>query len=93
MHSDVARRALCEKTVWMYSIDMDRASSELVDVQWIARCTYRLRRQWPHADVASLEEAALELWRVDWLREMSAEAAAELWLAPLAGAVPGAACE
>ena len=69
----------------MYSIVMDRQTSELTDVQWVARCAHRLRRQWPHADVASLEEAALELWRVDWLREMAAEEAAELWLRPLAG--------
>jgi hypothetical protein len=33
--------------------------------------------------VASLEEAATELWRIDWLREKPAEDAAELWLQPL----------
>jgi len=62
---------------------MDRSGSELIDVEWVARCAHRLRRHWPHADVASLEEAATELWRVDWLRDMAAEAAAELWLQPL----------
>ena len=62
---------------------MDRSASEFVDVEWVARCARRLRRHWPHADVASLEEAATDLWRIDWLREMSAEAAAELWLEPL----------
>jgi hypothetical protein len=62
---------------------MDRSASELIDVQWVAQCARRLRQRWPHADLASLEEAAIELWRVDWLREMSAEAAVELWLQPL----------
>ena len=62
---------------------MDRSAREFVDVEWVARCTRRLRRHWPHADVASLEEAATDLWRVDWLREMGGEEAAELWLQPL----------
>ncbi|MEO8312652.1 MAG: hypothetical protein ABI520_15900 [Caldimonas sp.] len=79
------------KAVWMYSTGMDRDASEFADMQWVARCAHRLRRQWPHADVESLEEAALELWRVNWLREMPAEAAAELWLRPLSGRPPGAA--
>ena len=68
---------------------MDRSGSELIDVEWVARCAHRLRRHWPHADVASLEEAATELWRVDWLRDMAAEAAAELWLQPLCRRPPG----
>ena len=63
---------------------MDRAAGDFIDVQWVARCAHRLRRQWPHADVASLEEAALERSRVDWLRDMAAEEAAELCLQPLA---------
>ena len=67
----------------MYSIAMDRPGSDFIDVQWIARCAHRLRRHWPHADPLSLEEAAVELWRIDWLREMAAEDAAELWLEPL----------
>ena len=67
----------------MYSIAMDRSASEFVDVEWVARCARRLRQHWLHADVASLEEAATELWRVDWLRAMAAEEAAELWLQPL----------
>jgi hypothetical protein len=62
---------------------MDRGESEFIDVQWVARCAHRLRRRWPHVDVASLEETATELWRIDWLREMAAEDAAELWLQPL----------
>ena len=62
---------------------MDRSTREFVDVEWVARCARRLRGHWPHADVASLEEAATELWRIDWLREMAAEDAAELWLEPL----------
>ena len=60
-------------------------ASPFLDVQWVAQCDHRLRRQWPHADLASLEEAAVELWRVDWMREMGAEDAAELWLHPLSG--------
>lgn len=68
---------------------MDRDASEFMDEQWVARCAHRLRRQWPHADVASLEEAALALWRIDWLREMAAEDAATLWLEPLCRRPPG----
>ena len=67
----------------MYSIAMDRSASEFIDVQWVARCARRLRQHWPHADLASLEEAATELWRIDWMREMAAEEAAALWLEPL----------
>jgi len=59
---------------------MNRDADNLVDVQWIAKCANRLRQQWPRADVASIDEAALELWRVEWLREMSGEEAAALWL-------------
>jgi len=62
---------------------MDRNAREFVDVEWVARCARRLRQHWPHADMASLEEAATELWRIDWLREKAAEDAAELWLQPL----------
>jgi len=63
--------------------EMNRDADNLVDVQWIAKCANRLRQQWPRADVASIDEAALELWRVEWLREMSGEEAAALWLRPL----------
>ena len=56
---------------------------DLVDVQWLATCANRLRQEWPRADVASIDEAALELWQAEWLREMSGEAAATLWLRPL----------
>jgi len=63
---------------------MTRDPDNLADVQWVAQCARRLRTQWPHADLSSLEEAALELWQVDWLREMTGAAAAELWLRPLA---------
>jgi len=62
---------------------MNRDADNLVDVQWIAKCANRLRQQWPRADVASIDEAALELWRGEWLREMSGEEAAALWLRPL----------
>ena len=62
---------------------MNRDADNLVDVQWIAKCANRLREEWPRADVASIDETALELWQVDWLCEMSGEAAAALWLRPL----------
>lgn len=68
---------------------MDRSTNEFVDQQWVARCARRLRQHWPHADVASLEEAALDLWRIDWLRAMAAEDAAELWLRPLSSRPSG----
>ena len=67
----------------MYSIRMNRDAGNLADVQWLARCANRLRVEWPRADVTSIDEAALELWNVDWLREMSGEDAAVLWLQPL----------
>lgn len=62
---------------------MNRDASKLADVQWIAQCAHRLREQWPRADVVSLDETALALWEIDWLRLMPAEEAAALWLAPL----------
>jgi hypothetical protein len=74
----------------MYSIVRDRDAGKFFDVQWVAQCAHRLRRQWPHADVGSIEEAAIELWRIDWLRAMAAEEAAELWLQPLSRRPPGA---
>ena len=67
----------------MYSIQMNRDADNLVDVQWLARCANRLRQEWPRADVTSIEEAALELWGAHWLRELSGEEAAALWLQPL----------
>ena len=60
-----------------------RDESKFFDVQWVAQCTREPRQQWPHADLLSLEEAALELWNVDWLRQMSPSEAAALWLHPL----------
>ncbi len=62
---------------------MNRDAHNLVDVQWLARCANRLRKQWPRADLPSIEETALELWSAEWLREMSGEEAAEIWLRPL----------
>jgi hypothetical protein len=59
------------------------ADASLADTQWIARCAHRLREQWPRADLLSLEEAALDLWRVEWLRSMGPTEAAALWLQPL----------
>jgi hypothetical protein len=59
------------------------ADDTLADVQWIAQCAHRLRAHWPHADLLSLEEAALELWRIEWLRSMGPVEAAALWLQPL----------
>lgn len=63
--------------------EMNRDADNLVDVQWLAHCANRLRQQWPRADVTSIEEAALELWGADWLRELPGEEAAEIWLQPL----------
>ena len=62
---------------------MNRDADNFFDVQWIATCANRLRQEWPRADVASIDETALELWQVDWLREMPGDAAAALWLRPL----------
>ena len=52
---------------------MNRDADNLVDVQWLARCANRLRQEWPRADVTSIEEAALELWSAEWLRELPGE--------------------
>ena len=60
---------------------MNRDADNLADVQWVAQCAHRLRERWPHADVTSLEEAAVELWADEALRVMSATQAAESWLA------------
>lgn len=46
----------------MYSLHMNRDAHNLVDVQWLARCANRLRQEWPRAEVASIDETALELW-------------------------------
>jgi hypothetical protein len=38
-----------------------REAGKFFDVQWVAQCARRRRERWPHADVTSLEEAAVEL--------------------------------
>jgi len=62
---------------------MNRDADNWVDVKWLAHCAKRLRQQWPRADVASIEEAALDLWNSVRLRELPGEEAAEIWLQPL----------
>lgn len=62
---------------------MNRDADNLVDVQWLARCANRLRQEWPRADVTSIEEAALELWGAQKLRELPGDEAAAIWLEPL----------
>jgi hypothetical protein len=62
---------------------MSGDADNLVDLQWIALCAHTLRGQWPRVDVASIDEAALELWRISWLRELPGDEAAALWLGPL----------
>ena len=59
---------------------MDRDTSKLFDVQWVAQCARRLRERWPHADPTSLEEAAIELWEDEELRAVPGARAAEIWL-------------
>jgi len=59
---------------------MDRESSKLHDLAWVAQCAHRLRQRWPHADPTSIEEAAIELWADGALRAMPGERAAERWL-------------
>jgi len=56
---------------------------ELHKLEWVAQCTRRLREHWPHADVVSLEEAAVELWNDDELRALAPADAAANWLEPL----------
>jgi hypothetical protein len=50
------------------------------EVEWVARCARRLRRQWHTLDLASLEDAARELWRDETLRTRTPEDAAAEWL-------------
>ena len=69
---------------------MNRDIDSLADVQWLARCANRLRQQWPRADVASIEETALELWSAQWLRDIPGEDAAAIWLQPLQSAAVAA---
>ena len=59
---------------------MNRDTSKLFDVQWVAQCARRLRERWPHADPTSLEEAAIELWNDEELRAVQPVRAAEIWL-------------
>lgn len=59
---------------------------KLTPSQWIARCAARLGERWRTAAVADLEEAAICVWQVEALRNMEPEAAAAVWLAPLAEA-------
>ena len=59
---------------------MDRDARKLFDPQWVAQCAHRLRVRWPHADITSLEEAAIELWEDESLRCMAPTDAAESWL-------------
>jgi hypothetical protein len=46
----------------MYSTLMNRDADNLADARPIAQWSHRLRERGPHADVTSLEEAAVELW-------------------------------
>jgi hypothetical protein len=59
---------------------MSRYAGNLADVQWLARCAWRLREHWPHADPTSLEEAAAELWHDESLRTLAPADAAITWL-------------
>jgi hypothetical protein len=59
---------------------MDRELGKFFDVQWVAQCARRLRERWPHADVTSLEEAAIELWSDEELRALPPVRAADEWL-------------
>ena len=67
---------------------MNRTGDNLIDSQWVARCSHRLRERWPHADLVSLDEAAQELWQNPRWRAFEPREAAEGWLrlgAPLEG--------
>ena len=60
-----------------------RVSQHAVDPQWSARCAWRLRQRWPHADPLSLEEAAEELWANPELQALDPVVAADRWLEPV----------
>ena len=49
-------------------------------LEWITRCSARLAQQWPRANAADLDDAALDLWQVERWREMEPEEAALTWL-------------
>ena len=73
------RCAACVWTVYTYSATM----SGQIDNGWVAQCARRLRERWPHADLVTLEETAIELWRDERLRSMEPVEAAVRWLSPL----------
>ena len=59
---------------------MNRDADNLADVQWVAQCAQCLREQWPRADSTSLEEAAMEIWREEPMRQLTPTQAADAWL-------------
>lgn len=73
---------------------MTRDADNLADARWVAQCARRLREQWPHADVVSIDEAAIELRHDDSLRALAPIDAAVTWLRrgmPSAGQIEGSA--
>ncbi len=59
---------------------MNRDPDKLADARWVAQCARRLREQWPHADVVSIDETAVELWHDESLRAWVPIDAAVTWL-------------
>lgn len=59
------------------------AGMDLLPSQWISQCAQRLGERWRTVPVAELEEAAIEVWRDEELRQLAPEAAAARWLRPL----------
>jgi hypothetical protein len=69
------------RTLYGYTVsNMDRDRDKRFDAQRVAQCARRLRERWPHADVTSLEEAAIELLDDEVLRSLAPADAAECWL-------------
>jgi hypothetical protein len=50
------------------------------ELEWVARCSARLRAQWPRLARPDRDEAAQELWRDERWRVQEPEQAAAEWL-------------
>lgn len=50
---------------------------------WLRTMSERLQQQWPSIDPQRLDDLALDLWRDERLRTLSAPEAADVWLRPV----------
>ncbi len=53
---------------------------EKQEIEWVARCAYRLRQRWRTVDAGSLEQLAQELRTDSQLAQLAPDEAAVEWL-------------